>query len=201
MATDVGLRHLKPPVDIVRSDQDEELIAIVNRNFDPFVRYIEKRLPRGTKDRDARARDIVATALGSLFERCQKGPVVNRTGFWFRSARNLLINDRKHENVVRRKDEAVAYEHPQVPSPEDLVLEQELSEVFWGAVGRLRAKERAVVTWVESEELGYREVVSRLASMGFVVSERQAARYYHQGMDTCQRAMEEYMDHQKKGRR
>lgn len=173
----------------------ERLTEVFKREYPRLVQRAYRGLSRHKKDRKDEAEELVAGALGNVFEKT-RGPVGigNLVGYWGGAVRNALLNLYRRDDILRQTQPALACELDRsAPSPESLCLSQEQGRLLRETVEHLPAKCRAAFCWMIWEDLTPKEVVARFATEeGINVSERQVLRYRDAGREACRRALDAY---------
>lgn len=111
----------------------------------------------------AEAEDLTQDAFLQLYKGLVKGQEINNVRFWiFRTAHNLAINKRKHQQFVSALqfdswDEVEKLIPDHGPNPEQIMLRSEQFQQLYNGLSRLTLSERQAL-YLRSEGFRYKEI-------------------------------------------
>jgi len=128
--------------------------------FDLYAKDLKRFLYFKTQDMDL-AEDILQDSFVKLWENCNKVDQTKAKSYLFTVAKNMFLNIKKHEKVVRNHQKLhVAKSNKE--TPEFILLEQEFLVKIEKAISDLPEKQRTVFLMNRIEKKKYREIAEML---------------------------------------
>ncbi len=119
----------------------------------------------------ALAKDLTQEAFTKLWQNCQSVIPDTAKSYVFKTANNLLINNAKHQQVVR-KFEGLFHTQKTNESPEFLMEEKELRNQLEAAIVALPEKQRIVFLMSRIEKKTYKDIAASLGISKQAVEKR-----------------------------
>lgn len=110
---------------------------------------------------DAAAKDLTQEAFTKLWQNCKAVLPGKAQGYVFMIAKNLLLNQYKHQKVVLQH-ESIPRTDRSNESPEFLLEEKELKEKLENAIASLPEKQREVFLMSRIDKKTYKEIAVAL---------------------------------------
>ena len=141
--------------------------------FEELYRYLLYK----TGDADL-ARDTAQESFTRLWKNCASVAMETARGYAFTVANNLLLNNFKHQKVVRTYVERKPEVDP-APSPEFLLEEKEFEQRLNAALANLPEKQRMVFLMSRIEKRTYQDIADSLG-----ISRKAVEKRMYKALDT-----------------
>lgn len=128
--------------------------------FNTFAKDLKRFLYFKTQDMDL-AEDILQDTFVKLWDNCDKVSYSKVKSYLFTVAKNLFLNIKKHEKVVRKHQKQYLTEI-NIESPEYIMLEQEFLVKIEKAIADLPGKQKKVFLLNRIEQKKYIEIAELL---------------------------------------
>ncbi|MDP3358069.1 MAG: sigma-70 family RNA polymerase sigma factor [Lutibacter sp.] len=135
------------------------------KQFDIFykqeVNHVFRFILVKNKNKDE-AFDIVQEAFIKIWENCNKFDLLKAKSYLFSVAKNLFLNAKKHEKVVRNFENNSTNLYIETETPESALREKEFKHKLEKAIGNLTDSSREVFLLNRIEGKKYKEIAELL---------------------------------------
>ena len=146
---------------------EEKVFAAIHREFSKDVHdYLYYKF--GSR---SDINDMVQNVFIKLWENCKKVALDKARAFLFRVAKNLMLNELKHEKVVLEYQKQPFLSHTN-ETPEFLMQEEQFLKKYQAALGKLTEEQRAVFLLNKIEGKKFQEIAEMLGITKKVVEYR-----------------------------
>lgn len=115
--------------------------------------------------------DKVQEAFAKLWKRCKDIPLEKAKGFVFMTAKNMMLNEIKHQQVVLKFKEVKPRDYTN-ESPEYLLQQEEFYQKYQNALAKLTEEQRVAFLLNKTEGKKHKEIAELLGVTKKVVEYR-----------------------------